>query len=115
MDRHLEGNLNFRNVVRFGYFMSAGAKHLPNDGGSALHDVLPVELDGIPPTGDGAFYRERFKPRLTAEGQTHPITSLSLDPKVNEKRWDALPGLEGLNRVSRVRPGAGGRGGRGDR
>lgn len=40
MDRHLEGNLNFRNVVRFGYFMSAGAKHLPNDGGTALHALF---------------------------------------------------------------------------
>jgi hypothetical protein len=37
MDRLRKGNLNFRNVVRFGYFMAAGAEGLPNDGGDALH------------------------------------------------------------------------------
>lgn len=40
MDKTFEGSLDFRNVVRFGYFMSAGAKHLPNDGGRALHALF---------------------------------------------------------------------------
>jgi hypothetical protein len=40
MDRHLKGNINFRNVMRFGYFMAAGAEGLPNDGGDALHALF---------------------------------------------------------------------------
>jgi uncharacterized membrane protein len=75
-------------------------------GHSVLSEVLPVELDGIPEAGEGAFHADKFKPRLSDEGRTHPITSQSLDPKTNEKRWAALPALEGLNRVTRVRPGA---------
>jgi len=73
---------------------------------SYLRDVLPVELDGVPPTGERSQSRDSFKPRVTAEGRAHPITSLSLDPVVNESRWATLPALEGLNRVSRLRPGA---------
>jgi uncharacterized membrane protein len=75
-------------------------------GVSALRDVLPVELEGIPPTGDRSMSTDTFKPRLTQEGRGHPVTSLSLDPRANEGRWSALPPLEGLNRVSRLRPGA---------
>ena len=40
MDRTLRRNVNFRNVVRFGYFMAAGAERLPNDGGDALHALF---------------------------------------------------------------------------
>jgi uncharacterized membrane protein len=75
-------------------------------GVSALRDALPVELDGIPPTGDRSMSIDVFKPRLTSEGRSHPVTSLSLDPRANESRWAALPALEGLNRVARLRPGA---------
>lgn len=73
---------------------------------SALADVLPVELEGVPLSGDAAFDPEPFKPKVTNEGQSHPVTSLSLDPRGNEKRWASLPALEGTNRVTRVRPGA---------
>lgn len=73
---------------------------------SALRDVLPVELDGIPLAGERSMTSDRFKPRLTAEGLGHPVTSLSLEPKTNEARWGALPPLEGINRVARLRPGA---------
>jgi uncharacterized membrane protein len=73
---------------------------------TALRDVLPVELEGVPPTGDRAFIRDSFKPRLSQSGRSHPVTSLSLDPKTNETRWSALPALEGLNRVARLKPGA---------
>lgn len=75
-------------------------------GTSALRDVLPVELEGIPPSGERSMTTDSFKPRLTAEGRGHPITSLSLDLKGNEARWAALPALEGINRVARLRPGA---------
>jgi uncharacterized membrane protein len=75
-------------------------------GDSALHDVLPVELGGIPRDGAGSFSTDSFRPRLTTEGRTHPVTSLSLDEKINESRWAALPQLTGINRVAGLRPGA---------
>jgi uncharacterized membrane protein len=75
-------------------------------GTSALADVLPVELAGVPPTGERAFSTDTFKPKLTPEGRGHPVTSLSLDGRTNEARWAALPPLEGINRVSRLRNGA---------
>jgi uncharacterized membrane protein len=75
-------------------------------GESALRDVLPVDLTGIPSDGPRAFSTDSFKPRLTAAGRNHPVTSLSLDPKANEARWAALPPLQGINRVARVQPNA---------
>jgi uncharacterized membrane protein len=60
-------------------------------GESALRDVLPVDLSGIPSDGPRAFSTDSFKPRLSAAGRNHPVTSLSLDPKANEARWAALP------------------------
>jgi uncharacterized membrane protein len=73
---------------------------------TALREVLPVELEGIPPTGDRAFTKDAFKPKVTPEGRTHPVTSLSLDERINEARWGSLPQLEGINRVNRLKSGA---------
>jgi uncharacterized membrane protein len=73
---------------------------------TALREVLPVELEGIPPTGERAYTKDAFKPKITPEGRTHPVTSLSLDERVNEARWASLPPIEGLNRVARAKPGA---------
>jgi uncharacterized membrane protein len=75
-------------------------------GESALRDVLPVDLTGIPSDGPRAFSTDSFKSRLTAAARNHPVTSLSLDPKANEARWAALPPLQGINRVARLQPGA---------
>lgn len=75
-------------------------------GDSALADVLPVELTGIPADGPGAYTTDMFKPRLTAEGRTHPASALSLDGRTNEARWAALPQLVGINRVAGLRAGA---------
>ncbi|HZL18204.1 MAG TPA: glutamine amidotransferase, partial [Polyangia bacterium] len=77
---------------------------------TALRDVLPVELPPIPPTMDGEndpnLTTDSFKPRLTTEGRTHPITSLLLDPHDNELHWGKLPPLEGIDRVLRAKAGA---------
>jgi uncharacterized membrane protein len=75
-------------------------------GGSALKDVLPVDLETIPPAGERSFTTDSFKPKVTSEGRSHPVTSLSLDPHANDTRWGSLPALEGVNRVTRLRPGA---------
>jgi uncharacterized membrane protein len=75
-----------------------------------LRDVLPVELPPLAPTLEGendpSLTTDTFKPRLTAEGKTHPITSLVLNPRENEADWAKLPPLTGINRVPRVKPGA---------
>jgi uncharacterized membrane protein len=79
-------------------------------GATVLRDVLPVELPPTPPTATGAndadLTTDAFKPKLTPEGRTHPVTSLTLDPRDNEQRWGKLPALEGINRVPRAKPGA---------
>jgi uncharacterized membrane protein len=79
-------------------------------GATVLRDVLPVELPPTPPAfegeGDPHVTTDSFRPRLTAEGRTHPITSLVLDPRENDLRWTKLPALEGINRVPRAKPEA---------
>jgi len=79
-------------------------------GATELRQVLPVELPPTAPTatgaGDADLTTDSYKPRLTPEGRTHPVTSLVLDPRENEQRWGRLPALEGINRVPRVRAGA---------
>lgn len=75
-------------------------------GNSALAEALPVDLSGIPPDGPGAYTTDSFRPRLTDEGRNHPASSLSLDGRINETRWGALPPLVGINRVAGLRPGA---------
>lgn len=75
-------------------------------GDSALAEALPVDLAGIPPDGPGAYMTDSFHPRLTVEGRSHPASALSLDGKINESRWAALPALVGINRVAGLRPGA---------
>jgi len=75
-------------------------------GRSALNPILPVDLAGVPSTEAEAFIPGTFKPRLTAAGTSHPVTSLSLDPEVNAKLWQSLPALEGANRVAATKPDA---------
>ena len=75
-------------------------------GRSALAEILPVELDGVPVAAESSYNTEKYRPKLTQQGLGHPVTSLSLDARGNEKRWASLPLLEGTNKVARLRPGA---------
>ena len=75
-------------------------------GDSQLQTVLPVDLGGIAAEGADAWTTDSFRPRLTPEGRTHPVTSLHLDERANAVRWASLPPLVGINRVARLRPGA---------
>jgi uncharacterized membrane protein len=75
-------------------------------GDTPVRDVLPIDLTGIPRDGVLSFTTDSFRPRLTAEGRKHPVTSLSLDDKANETLWTGLPTLEGINRVAGLLPGA---------
>ena len=63
-------------------------------GQTALAEVLPVEaLDGL------GIASEQLRPRLTAEGRRHPVTSLAPGETPNEEAWAALPPLPDLNRT----------------
>jgi hypothetical protein len=69
-------------------------------GESALRDVLPIELAGIPAEGPGLYTTDVFRPRLTSEGRTHPVTTFELeDPGA---RW-AEPARD-LRRLGYVSP-----------
>ncbi len=60
--------------------------------------VLPVEAAG---SADVA----NFRPRLTPDGQRHPITAVGAGGLTTDAAWDALPEIPGLNLV-RPKPGA---------
>lgn len=79
-----------------------GGPHAFDSGGyadSALHDVLPVVLDG-----KGKYQTQvSVRPILTASGKAHPITRLLPDPKSNEAAWEKMPPLTTLNHVRRAR------------
>lgn len=60
--------------------------------------VLPVESAGPADLSS-------FRPRLTPDGQRHPITAVGTGGLSTDAAWDALPEIPGLNLV-RARPGA---------
>jgi len=72
--------------------------------GSALEPILPVVLDS--PGQSEAFVAGPYRPKLTEAGNGHPVTSLVLDPRANQKRWESLPVLDGYNRVASLAPNA---------
>jgi uncharacterized membrane protein len=72
--------------------------------GSALEPILPVTLDQGGTSE--AFSMGPFRPKLTEAGNGHPVTSLLLEPRANQKRWESLPLLDGLNRVAGLAPSA---------
>jgi uncharacterized membrane protein len=71
-------------------------------GGTALSEVLPVELaqDGREP--DVAS----FQPTLTPAGSRHPITRLTPDMAENNRWWERLRPLDGTNVVLGARDDA---------
>jgi uncharacterized membrane protein len=77
-------------------------------GASALRDVLPVTLGGvqIDARATEKDLTARFQPELTAQGLTHPVTSLHPHPPTNQKLWATLPVLQGLNRVEQMATGS---------
>jgi uncharacterized membrane protein len=73
-------------------------------GSTALQDVLPVQaLEGIGTTA------ESVRPRLTADGRRHPVTSLVPGEGPNDAAWSALPPIPGLNLASPLGPESGAR------
>jgi len=81
--------------------------------GTALEDVLPVELNdrrgGVVRTAlatDDPARPEYNKLTLTAEGEAHPIMRLGTTPSDSRKEWAALPALASSAPLGGPRPGA---------
>ncbi|HET6923526.1 MAG TPA: glutamine amidotransferase [Anaeromyxobacteraceae bacterium] len=73
-------------------------------GATALQEVLPVEaVEGLGTLAD------EVRPRLTAEGRRHPVTSLVPGEAPNEAAWSALPPVPGLNLTAALGPENGAR------
>jgi uncharacterized membrane protein len=73
-------------------------------GGTPISEILPVEM----PDGMG-ISTELLKPRLTAEGRSHPVTRLVAGDGPNDAAWNALPPIPGLNLTYTLGPEQGAR------
>jgi len=82
-------------VLAGGAFAMLGGEQSFGEGhyqSTPLQEILPVEAtEGL------ASVSEDFRPRLTAEGRRHPLTSLTAGEGPNDAAWNALPALPGLN------------------
>ncbi|MGR3296027.1 MAG: glutamine amidotransferase [Candidatus Bathyanammoxibius sp.] len=106
--------------LRFSYYMANIREFVTETGGAFImvggdlsfshggydrtpvEDILPVDLDEA---GD-RIDTGSFRPVLTAEGRTHPITTLEYDDARNRRVWEKFPELDGCNMVGNVKEGA---------
>ncbi|CAN5885188.1 Ig-like domain-containing protein [soil metagenome] len=94
---------------RGGGLLVLGAQAFLNRGlgGTAVEDVLPVELmrraDTAMPAGAG---RTAYRVALTDAGRQHPITRLGTTDDESRKRWEGLPALAAASSLGAARPGA---------
>ncbi|MFN3467516.1 MAG: glutamine amidotransferase, partial [Candidatus Brocadiales bacterium] len=107
-------------MFRFGYYLANVERYVRQDGGgflmiggdlsfshggydgTPLEEILPVELN----EGLDAIDVKDFKPQLTPQGLTHPVTALDYDPERNRRLWEDMPELKGYNRVKALKGGA---------
>lgn len=73
-------------------------------GGTPVSEILPVELNSIPPRIEETFSTERFHAKLTAIGAHHPVMRVIPDEKENEDYWNGMPELDGFNKVEGLKP-----------
>jgi uncharacterized membrane protein len=71
--------------------------------GTAVADVLPVQLDDAKAAAD---FVEEIKVSPTRLGQTHVATQIAGTEELSAERWATLPTLTTVNPVHRVKPGA---------
>jgi len=95
--------------LRGGGLLVLGAHALQGLVGTALDEVVPLELSGrrpgvVPASAAGAAGRGRVS--LTASGEAHPIMQLAASPEQTRARWDALPPLAAVAPLGTTRPGA---------
>jgi uncharacterized membrane protein len=103
IDRYLP---NIRDYVRNGGgFAMVGGEQSFGDGRygeTAIAEILPVDpMDGAGDVG------AELRPRLTADGRRHPVTTLAPGEGPNDAAWSALPPLAGLN-LTRALPATAG-------
>ena len=75
---------------------------------SPIADILPVTLPGsaqIPPQLREPA-AEKFRPRLTAEGEHSALLRLGLDRAMNRGLWEKMPQLQGISVTGPAKPGA---------
>ncbi len=70
-----------------------------------LRILLPVHLGSTRQESDGP-YVEPWRPRLTPQGQEHPICRLVDDPRTNRRLWARLPPFYYLHAGAKLRPAA---------
>lgn len=72
--------------------------------GTALADVLPVELDPGQAGDTTVFDWVRVEP--TRAGLSHPIVQIAGNEEASEERWRTMPPLSIANRLGALKPGA---------
>jgi uncharacterized membrane protein len=96
-------------VSRRGGGLLATGGRLAFDGGkyagTPVADLLPLAVDGRA-TDVADSFAPVFKPQLTAQGQTHPITRLNEDRALSQKTWNELPPISVSEVLTGVKPGA---------
>src|SRR4030095_15460463 len=96
-------------VSRRGGGLLATGGRLAFDGGkyagTPAAELLPLAVDGRA-TDVADSYSPVFKPQLTAQGQTHPITRLNEDRALSQKTWNELPPISVSEVLTAVKPGA---------
>ena len=96
-------------VSRRGGGLLATGGRLAFDGGkyagTPVADLLPLAVDGRA-TDVADSFAPVFKPQLTAQGQTHPITRLNEDRALSQKTWNELPPISVSEELTGVKPGA---------
>ncbi len=97
---------NLRDYVRNGGGLAmVGGEQSFGDaryGGTPLADVLPVA-----PIDGSSMVETEVRPRLTAEGHRHPLSSLAPGDPQNEAAWSALPPLTAVNLTRPLAAGQG--------
>jgi uncharacterized membrane protein len=91
---------------RGGGLLALGGRRAFAEGGyagTAVADVLPVQLEGAKA---GADYVEAITVSPTRLGQTHVATQIADTEQLSAARWASLPALTAVNPVRRVKPGA---------
>lgn len=94
-------------VMRGGSFAMIGGPlsfHAGGYSGTAIAEILPVDLPpaNTPPTR--TVVTDRFHPRIVEGLERHPLVALAPDPAQNVAAWARLAPLSGANVVTRVRP-----------
>jgi uncharacterized membrane protein len=95
-----------------GFMMLGGMRALSQGGysGTALDELLPVQLPPLPEADGRAFppqLQEEFRFTPTPEGLASPLLQLEADPIANSQQWESLPLLQGYNPLGPAKPGAG--------